>query len=227
MISGVYQIKNINSGKIYIGSAAISITKRWHRHKSLLRGNKHYNKHLQNAWNKDGENSFEWSIVEEVPDKNLVIEREQYHMDDTQCYERINGYNLCKVAGSILGQKRSAETKRKMSISRTGILHTEETKKHLSDIKKGKKVFGQEHYDMLSKKFKGRISPNKNNFGHPNCKAIIQLDLDGNVIKNWDSALSVERECGYNRSNINSCCRGNRNKAYGFRWEFKISKIYT
>lgn len=223
MISGIYQIKNIITGKIYIGSAVVSITKRWHRHKSLLRSNKHYNKHLQNAWNKDGESSFEWYIVEEVADKNQVIEREQYHMDDTQCYERINGYNLCKVAGSKLGQTLSEETKQKISIGRTGKLHTDETKKLLSDMKKGKRILSDEHYKTLSNKFAGRISPNKGHYGHTNSKAVIQLDLDGNIIKYWDSSQDINRQLGFNNRNIRMCCSKQRKTAHGFRWEFKIS----
>lgn len=51
-------------------------------------------------------------------------------------------------------------------------------------------------------------------------KPIIQLDMDGNVIKHWKSAIEVQNVLGYFESNINKCCRGNLAKYKGFRWEY-------
>ena len=55
-----------------------------------------------------------------------------------------------------------------------------------------------------------------------NAKRVRQMDLDGNVIKEYPSAMEIERELGFNRANISSCCRHqkNYNTAYGFRWEY-------
>ena len=60
--SGVYQILNSESGKIYIGST-ISFKRRFSEHKKSLSANCHPNSHLQAAWNKYGESSFEFSVV--------------------------------------------------------------------------------------------------------------------------------------------------------------------
>ena len=57
-ISGIYIIRNLINGNVYIGSAVrIDSRKRQHLHK--LRSGKHENGHLQKAWNKYGEDSFE------------------------------------------------------------------------------------------------------------------------------------------------------------------------
>jgi hypothetical protein len=58
-IVGVYQIKNLVSGKSYIGSSNI-IQKRWTQHRRELRAGIHFNPKLQNAWNKYGEENFKF-----------------------------------------------------------------------------------------------------------------------------------------------------------------------
>ena len=60
---GIYKIENKVNGKVYVGQS-IDIERRWYSHKTQLNGNRHGNVHLQNAWNKNGNNSFEFVIVE-------------------------------------------------------------------------------------------------------------------------------------------------------------------
>lgn len=58
-------------------------------------------------------------------------------------------------------------------------------------------------------------TPNKNT------RAIIQMDLDGNFIKNWKYINQACRELNIKGSHISSCCRGKRKSAYGFKWKYK------
>lgn len=60
---GIYKILNLINGKFYIGSSN-NLIKRWRDHLYRLRNNKHMNKHLQNAYNKYGESSFAFVILE-------------------------------------------------------------------------------------------------------------------------------------------------------------------
>jgi group I intron endonuclease len=77
--SGIYQIRNILDGKIYVGSAK-NLKTRWTTHLWALRSKKHFNIHLQRAFDKYGENSFIFEIlyttnnVEELIKKEDVIE---------------------------------------------------------------------------------------------------------------------------------------------------------
>jgi group I intron endonuclease len=65
MNSGIYSIENSINGKSYIGSS-INIKRRWYRHLSMLRKNVHDNHYLQNAYNKYGEQSFKFKVLELV-----------------------------------------------------------------------------------------------------------------------------------------------------------------
>lgn len=115
-LSGIYKILNKENNKIYVGSASC-LARRFSDHKCFLKKNSHKNKHLQNAWNKYGEKSFEFIVIEYLPkEKNILLEREQYFLDLYKSYDREIGYNIEKIAGSSLGVKRSEETCKKLSI---------------------------------------------------------------------------------------------------------------
>ena len=77
--AGIYMLTNLISGKRYIGSSK-NLRQRLWEHRSLLRHNKHVNRHLQNAWNKYGEDNFEYSIIEYCNEENR-IEREQFYVN--------------------------------------------------------------------------------------------------------------------------------------------------
>jgi len=49
---------------------------------------------------------------------------------------------------------------------------------------------------------------------------ILQLDMDDNIIKEWDSLIELE-ESGYQKSNVINVCVGKRKSHKGFRWLYK------
>ena len=49
-------------------------------------------------------------------------------------------------------------------------------------------------------------------------KSIIQLDLDGNFIKEWKSAKEVEEKINISRKNISQCITGKNKTAGGYKW---------
>lgn len=75
---GVYQIKNLVNNKIYIGSTKQSFRVRLNHHLQALRNNKHKNKHLQRAWNKYGEDNFEFSILTICNKKDTYFYEQQF-----------------------------------------------------------------------------------------------------------------------------------------------------
>lgn len=115
LIHAVYGIKNKVNGKIYIGSS-VNYLYRQYGHKSLLKKSKHPNKHLQNSWNKHGQESFSFYILETVNDPYLLPERETFWINHhVSSLGRGAIFNLLLVAYSCLGCKRSDETRKKLS----------------------------------------------------------------------------------------------------------------
>ena len=49
---------------------------------------------------------------------------------------------------------------------------------------------------------------------------VFQFDLSGDLIKTWDSSISVKEELGFSDWSIKQCCRGNRKSAYGYKWQY-------
>ncbi len=92
MKTGIYKILNRVTGKFYVGYAT-DIQNRWYGHKSKLRRNLHPNKYLQHVWNKYGENSFEFIIVEECS-RDKLCEREYFHITLCKSTDRTIGYNI-------------------------------------------------------------------------------------------------------------------------------------
>lgn len=139
MTCGIYMIQNKVNGKIYVGQS-VDIEERWRHHKGELRNNSHSNKHLQKAWNKDGEDNFKFTIVCEC-DESQLNTVEEYYIFELMTYEDEIGYNLNYGGGS--GRPTEA-TKKKMAAAQKGAkahlygTHLpEETKKKISEALKG------------------------------------------------------------------------------------------
>ncbi len=112
-IQGVYRILNTINGKCYIGSS-VNIKARWRSHRTAMRAKTSECVKLQRAWNKYGEQSFSFNIVEIISgNKEELYKREQYYIDFYDSVRR--GYNILFSAGSCAGCKLSDKTKSKMS----------------------------------------------------------------------------------------------------------------
>jgi len=99
-IQGIYQIRNLQNGKVYIGSSK-NIFTRWKRHLSNLKNKNHPNSHLQSSFNKYGINNFSFEILEET---NELIKREQFYIDNEV---KNLLYNKSFIAGSGGGDSTS------------------------------------------------------------------------------------------------------------------------
>jgi len=123
----IYKIINSSNGKFYIGSS-VDFLSRKNRHLSDLRSGNHCNSHLQKAYDKYSENSFNFEILEIINTPNILIYREQFYLDLLKPYDEHVGYNISKIAGSWLGNHHSESTKKILSEKNTGYKHTMESK---------------------------------------------------------------------------------------------------
>lgn len=111
---GVYAIRNECNGKMYIGSA-ISMRNRKAEHWLALRRDRHYSRYLQRAWNKHGEASFTFNVLEFIDDRIKLVLAEQKWMDLFHTATSSGGYNISPCASSTLGAKRSDQQIKEMS----------------------------------------------------------------------------------------------------------------
>ncbi len=177
-VSGIYQIKHAQSGKVYIGSSCC-LNDRWMSHKLLLRKGVHENTHLQRSWNKYGKEAFVFSVIE-YSDQSQLLEREQYWIDELQAVKK--GFNILPVAGSRVGMKHtpavckllsemkmgkpspnrgkspSDETRAKMADAKRGKTFSPETKRKMSEARKGvHKTFSNAAKERIAQANRQRI----------------------------------------------------------------------
>lgn len=132
--SGIYAFFNLMTGMWYVGQAT-NIYNRRSRHTVGLHCGQGQNSHLQAAYNKYGDDSFAFMVLEYCEPDSLT-EREQWWIDKLGL---ANLYNKAPAAGSCRGFKASEETKRKMSMARLGVKKTPEHAAKIGLAHKGRK----------------------------------------------------------------------------------------
>jgi hypothetical protein len=82
------------------------------------------------------------------------------------------------------------------------------------------KTLSKEHKRNISEGAK-MISPDsRRKQSEAQKQPIIQLDLDGNKIIEWESAIDAEINGGFTKTHIGAVCRGQRKTHAGFKWEY-------
>lgn len=117
MAAGIYYIKNKTNNYVYIGQS-IDMHRRFNEHLRRLRQNTHDNVKLQTSWNRDGEISFEFSIILECS-VSILSFHEKEQVEKIPEYKR---YNISKNYDSLIGEnnpfygkQHSLHTKNKLS----------------------------------------------------------------------------------------------------------------
>ena len=174
---GIYGIKNLINKKVYVGQTGERFLRRYWHHQWKLRNNSHDNAHLQRAWNKYGENNFEYIVLEIVDDVDLLDKLEIKHINH---YKQNNkSYNMLLGGGGRRGLPLSEQAKKiigeKNRQHMLGYKHSEETKRKMSKIRTGRRV--DKSTDILN----------------PNLvKQIKLLLINGKTAKEVSDELSVE-----------------------------------
>lgn len=92
---------------------------------------------------------------------------------------------------------------------------------HINEDKSDNRVENLEWCDCLYNNNHGtrneRISKSKRN---TKSKTVIQMDLQGNFIREWVSLNEIMRVLGFNAAFVARCCHGVKPTAYGYRWQY-------
>lgn len=153
--SGVYKITCTANGKIYIGSS-VNLCKRFKDHFSALRNNRHFNPHLQRAWNNYSEGVFTFEVIELVMPW-AILDRENYWLKILKPYQHDIGFNISpKAEAGMHGRKHNLDSRTKMSKAHIGVKTSPETIAKRSAANTGKKRSPEARMKM-SLAAKGRI----------------------------------------------------------------------
>jgi group I intron endonuclease len=158
-IYSIYRATNIITGKVYIG-----FDSNWpHRILAHKSNSKKYKSKFYDSINKHGWENFVWELLYQSKDRfHTLNEMEKYFVEQFDSFRE--GYNSTLGGEGTFGKKQSdenkrllsesrrgpgnpnfgkiasEETKRKRSISMTGVKMSEDRKKNISESKKGKKI---------------------------------------------------------------------------------------
>lgn len=188
MINGVVYCYKSPSNKYYIGRT-INEEKRKLSHKRFAEHGADKDIHaFQRAIRKYGFDNFEYTVLYRYSSEdrkdvlNHINEKEIYYIDLFKKEGKIL-YNL-SLGGDggspMLGRHFSEESKLKMRNSHLGQMPSEETLRKRRLSLKGKRHLTKED---LKKMEEGR---------RKNLRQVVQLDLDGNLIKIWKNCPSVD-----------------------------------
>lgn len=131
---GVYRIRNLRTGKTYVGSSD-DMADRCKRHLRLLHQGRHHSLKLQRSFDKHGEAAFEFKPLLVCAVKDLLF-FEQRALDAFDAVRR--GYNVAATAGAPMrGRTHTTRTKEKMSGASLGKKKAPEHAKAIGDGKRG------------------------------------------------------------------------------------------
>ncbi len=206
--SGIYQILNNVTMKIYIGSSK-QIPKRLRNHFTDLKNNKHCNIHLQHSYNKYGKGVFTASVLEcDITTDNL-LEQELYWIKLKNSLDKTCGYNL-SIPDPI----------------NTSFNHSEESKeRNRKDIyMRTRDEFIQEDYD----KWKLEAKIKKDNVVKVDKSSWVIIEIDkvtGEVVNEYKQLNDITTKYNYSKTNKNKVLEvlSNQRRSYkGFVYVYKI-----
>jgi group I intron endonuclease len=234
----IYKITNITNSKVYIGLTCKSLEERIGRHVKELQKGRHANKYLQHAWDKYGEDNFKFNEIDSACDYDILNDLEVFYISKYKSSNPDFGYNL---TGGGKQERPNKETllkkimsSRKVKIAQYSLagelirifdsvkLASRELKVTDSDLHRAcKKNFRVK--DFLFRKgdsIQNTIEPfNLAERQKSKMKKINQFNLDGSLVKTWDSITAAANAIGAKQATIGNACR-KFYKSSGFFWKF-------
>lgn len=199
----VYMHVSTINGKKYIGITRQNPLKRWKNGFGYC-----HNKYFMSAINKYGWNSFTHIILFTGLDSKTASDIEEKLIAKYQSNNREFGYNLSS------GGEKPAKGHT--------CVHTEETKRKMSDAHKGKCLSDATKRKISNaKKWRGNGKDGLLGKDCGQARLIYQLTLDGEIVGDFYGSGEAARKLGYSSpSKIGDVCRGTRKTAYGYKWKY-------
>lgn len=179
--------------KVYVGITSQTTKRRWRDHGEGYKKQKHfYNAILKYGWE-----SFLHNIVFKDLDFNEAKEKEIELIKLFKSDDRRYGYNATPGGDN-----------------RTGHSHTEETKRRLAEIQRGRK-YSEDAKRKMSLAKKGKCGKDS-----PLSIPVLQLDMEFNVVAKYAALSEACRITGIPDANIAKVAKGERRQAGGYIWRY-------
>lgn len=210
---GIYRYVNKVNGKSYVGQST-SLRHRHTEHISLLRRGEDGCTMLQRAWNKYGEENFDYEVLCFCEPCELDT-MEQKYIEEFDSY--LNGYNCNKGGSGNSGFNHSDETKKKIGAASKGHPVSEEQRQLISAAQKGKSLsedhkkalsdaWTEERKILFSASRRGSKNPSYGRSGKDACNSLPIINNFGDF---FFTAVDAEHWYGAKiRSGISSCIHG-------------------
>lgn len=232
-MNGIIYMYTSPSGKKYVGQTIREEKRKKQHERACLRNECSC---FHNAIIKYGYENMKYEIlhqnIKSIEELNILEKEEILKQNSISPY----GYNqnsggnnaipcsavrekMSKIMKGKKFPKMTDETKRKMSISRTGIKYPKEFGEKISKRQLGRKLpkewiensrkarMGMKHTEEHKRKIK---ESNKT-------KKTIKC-VETNIV--YESAVEAEKLTGTNQKGIRECCKGNNKTSNGFHWEY-------
>lgn len=238
MTIGIYCIRHGRTGRRYIGKS-VNVEARLSTHKYHLtrspRDPRKTNRHLWNAVRKYGWGEFETWTIEAFDETNeaLIAERELYWMDALRTCDRQFGFNIRRDSQTSMVVHE--ETRRLISAQTKGEANpnfgnfwSDDQRENMRQSRLSRADrYGDEWRDHVGAGSRLHWAANPEKRATMGAKIaeikrtydFLQLDLDGRLIRIWDSVLQIEQALpGFCRQPIYSVCHGWKKTYRGFSW---------
>ena len=237
-IGYIYSITNEINGKTYIGKTN-DLVRRWKEH-YYGKGNTAI---LNNAFKKYGLNHFVFEIVVQIPFDNVdemnkvLSQLEIYYIGLYESFGK--GYNATAGGDGICFYKHSEKTKErlrqlqkekwlnpelraKMATAALGYHHTDDAKNRITEalLHRDPSI-----YNKIADKLRGKVRDHDiiMKAARKRRKPILQYNLDGDFIKEWEGASCID---GFEKTNIIACCKDKLLSSQGYIWKYKESNDF-
>jgi group I intron endonuclease len=213
----IYEIRNKVTDFTYIGYTN-NLNWRWKLHHRQLIQQKHHNVHLQRAWNKYGEQAFEWTVLKEYVDKqSALLEEINLITREKNTYNTAKGGSGGNIVGNLPEQQykeflRNCSEGQKRRYSRPGEREKTNCFANLTEEKR---------QDRLQVWSAAKIGSKNSRYKYD--KPVLQIDQKtGEVVREWLDVSEAGRS-GYERRYVLACCKGRKgyNSHKGYIWKWK------
>ncbi len=206
------------NGKRYVGITCCDPNRRWQNGYGYRT-----QKYVWRAISKYGWDNIQHIVLKENLTSCEAGKLEKLYIQRYRTNDKKHGYNI-KEGGQV-GYHLSDEHKKAIGRANSGEnngmyghRYTEEDKRRIGGYWLGKHHTDESKKKMSEYRKAHPLSMELNN--HPMARAVVQLDLSGNYIRQYGTASEAAMVVGAQRSGICMCAKGKTKTAGGYVWRY-------